>query len=228
MNTRLIRLCICTMAAPTDARGVWWRICEGEHVGIDGDFHACSERWRGQRQSAFTTCLKQHGVTLPAGFGGGRGGPGAAGPGGGSSAGRVGRSRAVSRRAGGGAPAATGLSSAQQSAFSACRSKLPAGGFGGGRGFAGGAQRVPAQGVHVVFERPRREGPDHDLDAGCGRFRASLRQPARGVAQRSAASPRRARRARRCCPVAGQGAGDRRRLIDRSPFAAGSRPNRQR
>lgn len=63
----------------------------------------------GTQNAAFTTCLKDHGVTLPAGGfrpqGGGQGTPG-------------------SRPA---------RSAAQQSAFAACRSKLPSGGgFGGG------------------------------------------------------------------------------------------------
>jgi hypothetical protein len=72
---------------------------------------------RGIRNLAFTTCLKQHGVTLPSRPpGAGRGGSGG----------------------GGGFFGGAGLSSADQAAFSACRSKLPAGGFGG-RGFAGGA-----------------------------------------------------------------------------------------
>jgi hypothetical protein len=87
--------------------------------------------------AAFTACLKQHGVTLPAGalgFGrrGGSGGGGGRGPRGGSG----GRGGGFF---GGGAGGA-GLSSKDQAAFTACRSKLPAGGFGGGgRAFAGGA-----------------------------------------------------------------------------------------
>ena len=90
---------------------------------------------RGFLNSAFTTCLKQHGVSLPAGFGAGRrGGSGA--PGGVPDGARGGSGRRGGGFFGGGG---AGLSSAQQSAFSACRSKLPAGGFGGGRGFAGGA-----------------------------------------------------------------------------------------
>jgi hypothetical protein len=72
---------------------------------------------RGFRNSAFTTCLKQHGVTLPSGPRGTRRG---------GSGGR------------GGFLGGAGLSSAGQAAFSACQSKLPAGGFGG-RSFAGGA-----------------------------------------------------------------------------------------
>ncbi len=95
----------------------------------------------GLQNAAFTTCLKQHGVTLPAGFGGGRrrGGSGAPGgaPGGAGGPGRLGGSGGRGGFFGGGG---AGLSTAQQAAFSACRSKLPNGGqFGGGRGFAGGA-----------------------------------------------------------------------------------------
>jgi hypothetical protein len=75
-------------------------------------------------RTAFNACLAQHGVTLPArpaggggGGGGGNGQPPAGGPGGG----------------GGGGLA--NLTAAQRSAFTACRSKLPAGGgFGGGGG----------------------------------------------------------------------------------------------
>ena len=87
---------------------------------------------RGFRNAAFTTCLKDHGVTLP-GFG--NGGPpggapnGASGPSGGGFLGGGGR-----RDGGGGA----GLSATDRAAFQACRSKLPNGGrFGGG--FGGGA-----------------------------------------------------------------------------------------
>ena len=90
---------------------------------------------RGFLNSAFTTCLKQHGVTLPAGFGAGRRRGGSGAPGGVPNGARGGSGRRGGGFFGGGA----GLSSADQAAFQACRSKLPAGGFGGGRGFAGGA-----------------------------------------------------------------------------------------
>lgn len=78
---------------------------------------------------AFSACLKQHGVTVPA-FGGGR-------PGG------SGGTRTTPRTSGSGArtfPRRT-LSPAQQKAYQACQSKLPSGGaFGRGR-FGGGSQR---------------------------------------------------------------------------------------
>lgn len=92
----------------------------------------------GLQSAAFTTCLKQHGVTLPAGFGGGRlrgGSGGAGGPGGPGDPGPLGGTGRRIGFLGGGA----GLSATQQQAFTACRSKLPNGGRFGGRGFAGGA-----------------------------------------------------------------------------------------
>lgn len=135
MNTRLFRLCICTLALPLAVAA-----CGGGSAKVSTSGTTATSTpaagGAGADTSAFATCLKQHGVSLPAGFGRG-GGPGSAGPGGGlppqGSGGPGGFPGA-----GGGAGGA-GLSSAQQSAFSACRSKLPAGGFGGGRGLAGGA-----------------------------------------------------------------------------------------
>ncbi|MFL5964875.1 MAG: hypothetical protein ACJ757_18545 [Gaiellaceae bacterium] len=74
-------------------------------------------------RTAFNTCLAQHGVKLPnRPAGGGNGQPPAGGPGGG----------------GGGGLA--NLTAAQRQAFTACRSKLPGGGFPGrGAGGGGGA-----------------------------------------------------------------------------------------
>jgi hypothetical protein len=76
-------------------------------------------------RTAFNTCLAQHGVKLPARpAGGGNGQPPAGGPGGG----------------GGGGLA--NLTAAQRQAFTACRSKLPAGGrLGGGAGRPGGGNQ---------------------------------------------------------------------------------------
>ncbi|MCW2963511.1 MAG: hypothetical protein JWO17_763 [Actinomycetia bacterium] len=79
-------------------------------------------------RTAFNACLAQHGVTLPArppggGGGGGNGQPPAGGPGGGGFA---------------------NLTAAQRAAFTACRSKLPAGGFGGGRPGGGNRANNPA------------------------------------------------------------------------------------
>jgi hypothetical protein len=76
-------------------------------------------------RTAFNACLAQHGVKLsgrPPG-GGGNGQPPAGGAGGG----------------GGGGFA--NLTAAQRAAFTACRSKLPAGGFGRGAGAGGGGNR---------------------------------------------------------------------------------------
>lgn len=74
-------------------------------------------------RTAFNTCLAQHGVKLsgrPPG-GGGNGQPPAGGAGG-----------------GGGGGGFANLTAAQRAAFTACRSKLPAGGFGRGAGAGGG------------------------------------------------------------------------------------------
>ena len=83
---------------------------------------------------AFAACLKQHGVTVPAGFGGGRPRGGSGDPGGPGGFGLRGGSGLRGGFLGG-----AGLSGKQQAAFAACRSKLPDGGRFGGRGFAGGA-----------------------------------------------------------------------------------------
>src|SRR5579862_4457392 len=92
----------------------------------------------GFNSTAFTACLKQHGVTLPAGFGGGfRGGTGR--PGAGLRGGSGGRGFPRGGSGGRGFFGGAGPSAAQQSAFQACRSSLPNGGRFGGRGFAGGA-----------------------------------------------------------------------------------------
>jgi hypothetical protein len=90
---------------------------------------------RGFESAAFTTCLKQHGVTLPNGFGGGRRRGGSGLPGGPGGPGPIGGSGRRFGFLGGGA----GLSAEQQAALTACRSKLPNGGRFGGGGFAGGA-----------------------------------------------------------------------------------------
>lgn len=93
----------------------------------------------GFRNAAFTSCLKQHGITLPAGgFGGRR--PRAGGTG---STGATGASGSGGRFRGGGGfggppISIPGVSAAKvQTALSACRSQLPNGGRfgGGGNGF---------------------------------------------------------------------------------------------
>jgi hypothetical protein len=72
-------------------------------------------------RTAFNTCLAQHGVKLtgrpPGGGGGGNGQPPAGGPGG-----------------GGGGGGFANMTAAQRAAFTACRSKLPAGAGPGGGG----------------------------------------------------------------------------------------------
>jgi hypothetical protein len=98
--------------------------------------------------TAFTSCLKQHGITTTGfgGFGGRpRGASGRFGPAGASgrfgpsgASGRFGPAGASGRRGGG---FGRNLTAAQQKAFTACRSKLPAGtgGFRPGGGAGGGA-----------------------------------------------------------------------------------------
>ena len=94
--------------------------------------------------AAFQSCLKQHGITTTGGFGGPPGGSGAnpppsSGQGGAPPAGASGRS---------GGPAGN-LTPAQQKAFTACRSKLPA----GGAGLGPGGQRGPGQTANPAFTR---------------------------------------------------------------------------
>jgi hypothetical protein len=105
---------------------------------------------RGAALTAFTSCLKAHGIAST-GFGGfGRRQGGASGP--------LGASGARPRFNGSGPSGGSGvrggfgrnLTAAQQKAFTACRSKLPAGtgrfgpGGGGGGAGGGGATRNPA------------------------------------------------------------------------------------
>jgi hypothetical protein len=81
-------------------------------------------------RTAFNTCLAQHGVKLPGRPPGGGGG--GAGGGGGGGGGGNGQPPAGGPGGGGGGGFAN-LTAAQRAAFTACRSKLPAGGrFGGG------------------------------------------------------------------------------------------------
>jgi hypothetical protein len=101
---------------------------------------------RGFQSAAFTTCLKGYGITLPAGgfggFGGRRGGAsGASGASGATGASGASGSGRFGGGFGGGPPISIPGVSAQkvQTAFSACRSKLPNGGRFGGGGFGGGA-----------------------------------------------------------------------------------------
>ena len=133
MNTRLRLFCVLSIAAPLVLAA-----CGGGSSNASASTSPTSTTTAaggGLANSAFTACLKQHGVTLPSGLGGGRrGGSGSSGPPGGLPPGGSGGPGGFLGGGGG-----AGLSSAQQAAFSACRSKLPAGGFGGGRGFAGGA-----------------------------------------------------------------------------------------
>jgi hypothetical protein len=92
---------------------------------------------QGAAFTAFTTCLKAHGITTT-GFG--RRPRGASGPSGASGA----RPRFDGSGPRGGF-FGRNLTAAQQKAFTACRSKLPAGRFGPGRGGpGGGGTRNPA------------------------------------------------------------------------------------
>jgi hypothetical protein len=115
LSVPMISIAVLTLAA-----------CGGGGTAAASSTTTTTPGGRGFRNAAFTTCLKQHGVTLPSGgFGGGgrRGASGASG-----ATGPVGR-RPGGFFGGGGA----GLSQKEQAAFSACRSKLPNGGqFGGG------------------------------------------------------------------------------------------------
>ena len=103
------------------------------------------------QSAAFTSCLKNHGVTLPAGAFGGRrarGGSGAAGSSGATgSSGASGSGRRGFGFGGGGPGISVPGVSAQklQTAFAACRSDLPSGGrFGGGGGFGANAGAIKA------------------------------------------------------------------------------------
>jgi hypothetical protein len=96
--------------------------CGGSATASGSSTTTTTPTGRGARNAAFAACLKDHGVTLPGGFG--RGGPpgsrpsGASGPRGGFFGGD-----------------GAGLSTKDRAAFQACRSKLPNGGrFGGGFG----------------------------------------------------------------------------------------------
>ena len=94
----------------------------------------------GFQSAAFTSCLKGYGITLPAGSFGGRRRPGASGATGASGAGGTGGFRGGGGFGGGPPISVPGVSAAKvQTAFTACRSKLPNGGSFGGGGFASGA-----------------------------------------------------------------------------------------
>ena len=179
MNTRLFRLCICTLALPLAVAA-----CGGGSAKVSTSGTTATSTpaagGGGATTSAFATCLKQHGVSLPDGLGGRGGGPGAGGPGGAGGGFPPGGSGAPGGFPGGGpGGGGGGLSSAQQAAFSACRSKLPAGGFGWWSRVRGWRERVPAEGVHVVPERQRREGADHarpgPAAGGSGRVASATR-----------------------------------------------------
>ena len=179
----------------------------------------------GSSTSAFTACLKQHGVTLPAGLGGGRGGPGAAGPGGGLPPGRVGRSS-------GRVPGRwwrrrwwRGLVVGAAVGVQCVPLEVACGWLRWWAWTRGWGDCVPAQGVHVVFERQRREGPDHDLDAGGGGSGRRFGNPLAGLRS----DPRFAAASKKCAallPSRGQGRRRPRRVDRPINRAAGSRPNR--
>ena len=131
MNSRLLWFCAIAISAP-----VALAACGGGSSGsASSSTSTSSPAGRGAQSSAFTACLKQHGVTLPAGGFGNGGGPGGGGPGGPSGPPPNGF-RPPGGTGGGGRPSISipGVSQQDvQAAFSACQSKLPNGGrFGGG------------------------------------------------------------------------------------------------
>jgi hypothetical protein len=109
--------------------------------------------------AAFTTCLKQHGVSLPTG--GFRRPPGAPGS---PPAGTTPRNR----------PAATPARAKQRAAFAACRKFAPQGfgaGFGRGRGrgqFASYSACMKKQGITL--------GPGAQVDLTSAKFKAAAKQ----------------------------------------------------
>lgn len=130
MNSRLRWLCAVAIGAP-----VLLAACGGSAGSASSSTTTTTSAGRGAQGSAFTACLKQHGVTLPAGgFGGSGGGPGGGGPPQGPSG--TPPSGLPGGGTGGAGPSISipGVSQQKvQAAFSACQSKLPRGGrFGGG------------------------------------------------------------------------------------------------
>jgi hypothetical protein len=125
MNLRALRLCVLAVGLAVAVAA-----CGGSSGGAAGSTTSTtSSAAGGSRTAAFTACLKQHGVTLPAGGIGPSGPPGQGTPGQGTPGSRP------PGGFGGGGPSISipGVSAKQlQAAMSACRSKLPSGGFGGG------------------------------------------------------------------------------------------------
>lgn len=120
MNIRALRLGVLAVGLAVAVAA-----CGGSSGGASGaTTSTTSSAAGGSRNAAFTACLKQHGVTLPAGGIGPSGPPGQGTPGSLPAGGN-----------GGGGPSISipGVNTQQlQAAMSACRSKLPSGGFGGG------------------------------------------------------------------------------------------------
>lgn len=113
--------------------------CGGGGSSASGSTTTTTTPGGAARNAAFTSCLKQYGVTLPAGAFGGFGGRRPTGASGASGGGFGGGG------AGGRPPISVPGVSAQklQAALGACRSKLPNGGrFGGGGGANAGAVKA--------------------------------------------------------------------------------------
>ena len=149
--------------------------------------------------AAFTTCLKQHGVTLPAGFGGRR------------PAGAADRVATRSGAAARGSPAAApdarrrllrrrrrAVGRRSRSAFAACRSKLPNGGrFGGGGGSPAAPSATQLKAYMSCLERQRREGADDDLEPRGWLRSPALREPLAGLRN----DPHFAAASKKCAPL---------------------------
>jgi hypothetical protein len=151
--------------------------CGGSAKASSSSTTTTTPAGRGFRNAAFTTCLKDHGVTLPARTGRPSGPSGVSG--------RRGRFGAGGGGGGGGffggGGGAAGLSTKDQAAFNACRSKLPNGGrFGGGAGGGANATALKAylsclsdHGVKVP-KTPAApsgaSGPSGSSGSGRGRF----------------------------------------------------------
>ena len=181
--------CGCRSARP---RRVWRWFVESEHRD-DPDIRACGrERGGGFSNAAFTTCLKQQGVTLPSGFGGGGrrgglGGSGGSGGFGGPRGGSGGRGRGFFGGGSGGAGGLLGNLTAKQQRrvhrvqLEAARRRS----VRRRRRVRRWRQRDATQGVLVVPERQRRESTE-GRDAGNRRLRSrTVCEPTRERPQRS-------------------------------------------
>jgi hypothetical protein len=130
MNLRHFRSCAVAMSA-----ALVLGACGGSSGSAASSSTSTTGGGSNGQNSAFTACLKQHGVTLPAGgFGGNGAGPGGGGPPRGATGSLPNGSPPIGGSGGRGPSISIPGVSRQdlQAAFSACRSKLPSGRFGGG------------------------------------------------------------------------------------------------